>query len=600
MWSSLRENSYPLLNDTFFRPAMLTASPFAPAPGCWPLLLRRLRGLFLLVAMAWAAPANALQGPTGIHDPSTIIKSGNTYWTFATGQGIYSLYSTDLVKWTPSPRTVFQNNTYPAWINTKVPGFTGIFWAPECVFQNGKYYLYYSCSTFGSRVSAIGLATNVTLDPASPDYNWVDEGEVISTNNGSAVNAIDPAIYRDASNNLWMVYGSYFGGIRVIQLDAATGKPVAGAPQAAVANGDVEAAYVKQRGAFYYLFINRGTCCQGSNSTYRILVGRSASPNGPFVDKNGADLNDGGGTLLFGALGRYRGPGHAGIIEENGVSYFSHHYYDSYDGGAPKLGLAKLTWDVTDWPVVSRDWLNAPAMAGAPVRYTVATGPATTSLVWQSQGCTGGSGQAITQAARTGGTCQQWDFTALGNGDYKITSALGGLAASVANCSDANGAVLQLGAYTDQDCQQYHLDRANDGSLVFASLNGNRVVEVPAASANPGTQLALFDYNGCACQRWFLTPTAGVTATAGRTALPGVSIFPIPAPMGNFTVDMSGQKSSEAVTVEVLDLQGRVVYRQTVAHPSAQLSVDAGLPTGLFLVRVRIGTGQLTQKLTVL
>lgn len=579
---------------------MSIVSSFASDTCRRPLLRRYLLGLFLLVAAAWATPAHALQGFPGVHDPSTIVKSGNTYWTFATGQGIYSLYSTDLVKWTPGPRAVFPNNAYPNWINTKVPGFGGNFWAPECVFQNGKYYLYYSCSSFGSRVSAIGLATNTTLDPNNPAYNWVDEGEVISTNNGSAVNAIDPAIYRDASNNLWMTYGSFFGGIRIIQLDAATGKPAAGASQAAVANGDVEAAYVKQRGAFYYLFINRGTCCQGSSSTYRILVGRSASPNGPFLDKNGVDLNNNGGTLLFGALGRYRGPGHAGIFEENGVAYFSHHYYDSYDGGAPKLGLAKLTWDGTDWPVVSRDWLNAPAVAGAPVRYTIATGAAATSLVWQSQGCTGTNGQAIVQATRAGGTCQQWDFTALGNGDYKIVSALGGLAASVQYCSDANGSLLRLEPYTDQDCQQYHLDRANDGSLVFASLNGNRVVEVPAASANPGTQLALFDYNGCNCQRWFLTPTAGATATTTSQGLPGVSIFPIPAPMGNFTVDLSARKSSEAVTVEVVDLRGRVVYRQTVAHPSAQLAVDAGLPTGLFLVRVRTSTGQLTQKLTVL
>ncbi|MDB5234964.1 MAG: hypothetical protein JWR44_1957 [Hymenobacter sp.] len=580
---------------------MPTTYPFAPETSRWQQLLRRcLTSLFVLVAMGWAAPeAQALQGLTGIHDPSTIIKSGNTYWTFATGQGIYSLYSTDLVKWTPGPRAVFQNNAYPAWINTKVPGFGGNFWAPECVFQNGKYYLYYSCSTFGSKVSAIGLATNVTLDPASPSYNWVDEGEVISTNNGSAVNAIDPAIYRDASNNLWMAYGSFFGGIRIIQLDAATGKPVAGATQAAVANGDVEAAYVKQRGAFYYLFINRGTCCQGSNSTYRILVGRSASPNGPFLDKNGVDLNNAGGTLLLSGIGRYRGPGHTGIFEENGVAYFSHHYYDSYEGGVPKLGMAKLTWDATDWPVVSRDWLPAPAVAGAATRYTVATSTAATSLVWQSQGCTGASGQAITQATRAGGTCQQWDFTPLGEGDYKITSALGGLAASVANCSDANGAVLQLGAYTLQDCQQFHLDRASDGGLVFASLNGNRVVEVPFASTNSGTQLALFDYNGCTCQRWFLT-SATATATAGRTHLPGVSIFPMPAPMGNFTVDLSGRKSSEAVTVEVFDLQGRSVYRQTVTQPTAQLAVNAGLSTGLFLVRVSIGAGQLTQKLTVL
>jgi arabinan endo-1,5-alpha-L-arabinosidase len=312
------------------------------------------------------------------------------------------------------------------------------------------------------------------------------------------------------------------------------------------------------------------------------------------------DLNNNGGTLFLSGSGRYRGPGHAGILEEGGVSYFSHHYYDSYEGGAPKLGLAKLTWDATGWPEVTRDWLATPAVAGAAGRYTVATSAAANSLVWQSRACTGAAGQAITQDARTGSTCQQWDFTALGNGDYKITSALGGLAASVAGCSDANFALLQLNPYTDQDCQQFHIDRANDGSLVFASLTSNRVVEVPYASGTADAQLGIFDYNGCTCQRWFLTAAGVATATAARTTLTGVSIYPIPASRGTFTVDLSGRKSAGAVTVEVLDLQGRLVYRRVVDNPRATVAVEAGLLPGLFLVQVRQGAGLFTQKLTVL
>ncbi|WP_199243501.1 family 43 glycosylhydrolase [Hymenobacter sedentarius] len=557
-------------------------------------------GALLLLLLGWAGPqAQALQGPIGAHDPSTIVKDGNKYWVFATGQGIYSMYSTDLVKWTPGPRTVFVNNAYPGWINTKVPGFQGNFWAPECVFMNGKFYLYYSCSTFGSKVSAIGLATNVTLDPTSPNYNWVDEGEVISTNANSTVNAIDPAVFKDTNNDVWFTYGSFFGGIRITQLNAATGKPLGGTSYA-VANGGVEAAYLKKHDNFYYLFINRGACCNGINSTYHILVGRSASPTGPFLDQSGTDLNNNGGTVLLNSAGRYTGPGHTGIFEENGTSYFSHHYYDSYDNGAPKLGLAKLTWDAAGWPVVSRDWLAPATGAGAAGRYTIATSSAANSLVWQSQGCTGAVGQGITQDTRTGSACQQWDFTALGNGDYKITSALGGLAASVASCSDANFALLQLGAYASQDCQQFHLDRASDGSLVFATLNSNRVVEVPYASTAAGAQLGIFDYNGCTCQHWFLTAATSVTATTPATALTGLSIYPIPAERGTFTLDLSARKATEAVTVEVLDLQGRSVYRQVIAHPQARQAVAPALWPGLFLVQVRQGTALFTQKLTVL
>ncbi len=545
--------------------------------------------LVLAVLLGGAGrPAAALQGLRGAHDPSTIIKAGNTYWVFATGQGISSLSSTDLVNWTPGP-AVFLNNAYPGWINGKVPNFAGFFWAPECVFQNGKYYLYYSCSTFGSRVSAIGLAINATLDPRSPDYRWVDQGVVIATNNGSAVNAIDPAIFHDDANNLWLTYGSYSGGIRITQLDAATGKWL-GLNQYAVANSGsngVEASYVKQHGSYYYLFVNRGTCCQGSNSTYYIQVGRSLLPGGPFLDKRGLDLNSSGGTTVLAVSGRYVGPGHTGILEENGVSYFSHHYYDAYDNGAPKLGIAALSWDAAGWPVISRDWVQSG-------RYTITN--QNSGLLWAA-GCT--NDPNITQSPRSGQACQQWDFTALGNGEYKVANAQGSLAASVVNCSDANGALLQLDTYGNNVCQQYRINRASDGSLVFESVNGDRVVEVPLASTQPGAQLGLFDYNGFSCQHWLLSGSTP-TATTPGTILAGVSIYPVPVLRGNFTLALSGRPALAPVTVEVFNLQGRSLYLRVIAQPQTTQAVAAGLPSGLFLVQVRQGTGLFTQKLPVL
>ncbi|MDO7873304.1 family 43 glycosylhydrolase [Hymenobacter sp. ASUV-10] len=546
---------------------------------------RYFAGLLLLAGLVLARPALALQGTLGAHDPSTIVKDGNTYWTFTTGQGITSLYSTDLVKWTAGARPVFQNNVYPSWINTRVPGFTGNFWAPECIFMNGKYYLYYSCSSFGSRVSAIGLVTNTTLDPNNPAYRWVDEGEVISTNGGSSVNAIDPAVFKDSNGDVWFTYGSYFGGLRTTQLNPSTGKVINTSNQFAVANNDPEAACLTKNGNYYYLFINRGACCQGSNSTYYILVGRSTSPTGPFLDQNGVSLNNGGGTVVLNASGRYVGPGHAGLLEEGGVTYFSHHYYDFDDNGAPKLGLAKLTWSAAGWPVVSRDWVT-------PGRYEIA---GANGLVWDAWGCTGVSGQTIAQGTRAGLDCQKWDFATLGDGEYKITNALGGLAASVAGCSAANGALLQLGTYTFTGCKQFRLERANNGTMVIASLNGNRVVEVPNNSATVGQQLGLYDYNGSAGQRWTLTNTA--LNTAASQPLPGASIYPVPT-AGRFTVDLGPQPRAEAVTVEIFNLQGQRVHRQTFASRPTT-AVDAALVPGLYLVQVRQGQGLLSQKITV-
>ena len=554
------------------------------------LALRRALLLLLFIGVACSS-ALALQGNVGAHDPSTIVKDGNKYWVFHTGPGIQSKYSTDLVHWTAS-RSVFTTATRPNWITAKVPAFVNEYWAPECIFMNGKFYLYYSCSTFGSKVSGMGLATNVTLDPASPNYRWVDEGEVISSNNASASNAIDPAVYRDASNNLWFIYGSFFGGIRILQLDAATGKPLNGAstPQVAVADGDVEAAYVKQHNGFYYLFINRGACCRGVNSTYYIQVGRSASPTGPFLDKNGVNLNNKGGTLLLNVSGRYTGPGHAGIFEENGVSYFSHHYYDYEDGGAPKLGIANLTWDATGWPAVSRDWM-------APGRYEIAS--QNSGLLWQTQACAGTAGQTVVQAARSGQACQQWDFVAVGDGEYRIVTALNALTVGTNICSAANGAGLELGANANLSCQLVQINRASDGTMVFASVNGNRVVEVPSAATAPGVQLALFNYNGCACQRWFLTAAGGLLATGGSQKLAGVNIYPVPAERGTFTVDLGTAKSADATTVQVFNSLGQLVYRRLYNASQAQLSVAAGLAPGIYQVQVQRGQASITQKQTV-
>ena len=547
-----------------------------------------LGGLLLLWLVLAGAPAFALRGTVGAHDPSSIVKDGNKYWVFTTGVGIPSLYSTDLLNWTAAPRTVFTAGTKPSWIAAKVPGFVDNYWAPECFFMNGKFYLYYSCSTFGSKVSGIGLATNVTLDPTSPNYNWVDEGEVISSNANSAANAIDPAVYRDASNNVWFTYGSFFGGIRIFQLDAATGKPLNGAnvTQFAVANGGVEAAYVKQRGGYYYLFINRGNCCQGSNSTYYIQVGRSTSPSGPFLDKNGVNLNNNGGTTVISSAGKYIGPGHTGIFEENGVSYFSHHYYDLDNAGIPKLDVAKLTWDAAGWPVVSRSWL-------APGRYTIAN--ASSGQQWQAAGCTTAADQRIVQGAATGQSCQQWDFTVLGEGTYQIANVLTGQSTGTLNCSTSAGAPLQMEASSGSICQEFSLERAADGSFVLGFLG--RVVEVAGGATTAGTPLQLGNYNATStAQRWRSTSTS--LATTAARQLTGVSIFPVPAERGGFTVALSGNKPA-ATTVAVFNLQGQLVYRQAYAASQTKLAVETTLAPGLYLVRVQQGDAVATQKLAV-
>jgi hypothetical protein len=316
-----------------------------------------------LTFVNWAdSQTTPLRGFLTAHDPSTIIPCEGRYYLFYTDQGIATKSSSDLVFWSPGP-PVFTNP--PAWTTNLVPGFAGLFWAPDILYFNNKYYLYYAVSTFGSQVSAIGLVTSPTLNPADPDYQWTDQGPVIVSTNGSPYNTIDPSFCRDNSGNLWMAFGSYWNGIYLTQLSTTNGLCISSNPTTyqLAYNSSIEASYLWRRGGYYYLFVDWGSCCSGVNSTYNIRVGRSTSIAGPYLDRNGVDMVAEGGTLFLQGTGKFIGPGHVGILSTNGVQSFSHHYYDAnqyapqYGAyGAPNFNFVPLNWTPDDWPVYTNDW----------------------------------------------------------------------------------------------------------------------------------------------------------------------------------------------------------------------------------------------------
>ncbi len=281
----------------------------------------------------------------GVHDPSTIVKEKGRYYTFYTSNGVEYAYSTDLCTWRRGG-AVFSSG-FPSWITGYVSGFGGHFWAPEVFFMNDRWHVYYSCSSFGSRRSAIGLATTASLE--IPE--WQDRGMVVSTNDASNHNAIDPAILRH-DNRIWLVYGSFWSGIVITELDSTTGKPIDKSDLHYVANSDPEAACIIHHDDHYYLFFNRGKCCNGVNSTYYINVGRSSSPTGPYLDRSGKKTSSGGGTVILETQGRFIGPGHFGFFSENGSEYMSYHYYDADRNGTSKLKISTLSWQ-DGWPVVN-------------------------------------------------------------------------------------------------------------------------------------------------------------------------------------------------------------------------------------------------------
>jgi arabinan endo-1,5-alpha-L-arabinosidase len=302
------------------------------------------------------APRPTRGGPTTeprLHDPTRITPWKGEYWIFATGNGVSSFRSRDRVVWERGP-AVFSD--YPAWITEVAPDQKGHFWAPGIIRYNDKFHIYYSVSAFGKRTSAIALATNSTLDPSDPDYAWKDEGIVIRTTEASNHNAIDASALFDEEGRLWLAYGSWWTGIKMVELDPASGKRLnPDEPLISLASkpgNDIEAAKLYRRGEYYYLFVNWGICCRGVDSTYNIRIGRSSKITGPYLDKDGIDLAKGGGSLVLGTEGRYIGPGHAGIYEDGEHSLITFHFYDRDRNGAPTLGIRSLSWDEEGWPVV--------------------------------------------------------------------------------------------------------------------------------------------------------------------------------------------------------------------------------------------------------
>jgi len=293
-----------------------------------------------------------------VHDPSAIVKCGDQFWVFYTGHGVFSYHSKDLVKW-EFGSSVFTNP--PAWVARALPQVHRMhYWAPDVIRLGDRYLLYYAVSVFGTNTSAIGLATNPTLDPRDPKFHWTDQGIVVQSVNGDNFNAIDPAACLDAKGNLWLAFGSYWSGIKLIQLDPKTGKRLAaGSPIYSLAfNDSIEASYIYHHGGYYYLFVNWGTCCRGTNSTYEIRVGRSARITGPYFDKDGMDMLIGGGSSFLASQGPFIGPGQSGIFSENGADWFSCHFYDGSRGGVPTLALLPLGWDTNGWPQIEWDKLK--------------------------------------------------------------------------------------------------------------------------------------------------------------------------------------------------------------------------------------------------
>ena len=307
-----------------------------------------------------------------VHDP-VMTKQNDTYYLFCTGWGISVWSSKDMKEW-HQENPVFAEA--PQWAKEAVKGFRGHIWAPDISFYNGKYYLYYSVSAFGKNTSCIGLATNVTLDPDDPDFAWIDHGKVIQSFPAKTNwNAIDPNLIVAEDGTPYLSWGSFWDGLKLVKMtpDAtATAEDMNDIPTIASrkksssdpnppsiddnpkdAGGNaIEAPFIFKKGDYYYLFASIDYCCKGVNSTYKMIVGRSKTIPGPYLDKDGNDMATGGGSILLHGDENWYGVGHNSTYTFDGTDYLVFHGYDANDEGKPKLIIKELQWDADKWPVV--------------------------------------------------------------------------------------------------------------------------------------------------------------------------------------------------------------------------------------------------------
>ncbi len=292
--------------------------------------------LFTLAASALiSVSALAQEGQPWIHDPSTIMECDGKYYTFGTGGG--GLISEDGWNW-------FSGAVRP-----------GGGAAPDAIKIGDRYLVAYSATgggLGGGHAGRVLTMWNKTLDPNSPDFEYTEAIEVAASLNDEDCDAIDAGLFMDPqTGRLYCTYGTYFGFIRMVELDPKTGAKVEGTVDPNIAI-DCEATTMIYRNGWYYLLGTHGTCCDGVNSTYNIVVGRARSVYGPFLDNMGRDMVAGGGKMVVDGEDRQFGAGHFGrYIEDEGVEKMSFHWEADLDRSARSvLAIRPIVW-VNDWPV---------------------------------------------------------------------------------------------------------------------------------------------------------------------------------------------------------------------------------------------------------
>lgn len=461
--------------------------------------LNALLVLAALFPIALSLMGLAPQGTYDAHDPSRIVFNKGFYYYFSTGDKIRMHYSADMIHWNVGPSPLL--NGVPQWAKRAVPLNGGDFvWAPDLFFNpaTNLWTMFYAYSSWGSQTSVIGALTSPDL---TLDSVWQDAGPVVASDSARNYNAIDPCpLYvpgrTPTTGSLYLSFGSYWTGIKGVQLNPTTLKPI-GAIAALAGNTtwiDMEGSYIWSNGGYYYLFYTQGTCCQGVNSTYHILMGRSKAPLGPYSDESGQSLLSGGGTPFYARNGSVIGPGQPGISVLDNIVRASFHYYDGNADGSPKLGIQSLLTDSNGWPVMGSD------LADGVYRISSQQNGLTLGVAGESNA----EATPVDQWKWLNHPFQRWTVKRQVDGTYTIQSVGNNKAMHVMGGSDAVGSAVVVESLTGADAQRWVIDQLNDGSYRLRTVTGT-VIDVPSFSTTPGTKMWTYTWLNGANQHWNFT-----------------------------------------------------------------------------------------------
>jgi len=465
-------------------------------------------GATALLSLSATEAVMAQVGKPFIHDPSTIMECDGKYYTYGTGGG--GLISEDGWTWNSGASR---------------PGGGA---APDAIKIGDRYLIIYGSTgggLGGGHDGRINTMWTKTLDPKSPDFKFSESNVVASSANMEDNDAIDPGALLDpTTGRLWVSFGTYFGNIRMVELDPKTGKRVVGNKAIDVAI-DCEATDLIYKDGWYYLLGTHGTCCDGANSTYNIVVGRSKKVTGPYLDNMGRDMIKGGGKMVLAAGNRKVGAGHFGrFIIENGVEKMSFHWEADFDlGGRSTLGILPLLWK-NGWPYAGENVKDGTYEIESERRgYALELVVDFVRMAGGMRGFGGGNAneppkpvasQELTDVIKTWPTDkidvrigdymfrphQKWTITAvpdaagyLGGPSYKIVIA--GTERALAATADAE--VVTVPAFTGAPEQLWRIDQLTDGTyrIMPKAVPNSKEKYALVSSGDSTPTLAKFDVN---------------------------------------------------------------------------------------------------------